>query len=80
MSELKRYQAYIGGQFVDAEGGAVFESEDPFSGEAWALVPRCTPADVDRAVEAAHKAFSSGPWPALTATAARRSCCSALPI
>ncbi len=69
MSELKRYQAYINGQFVDAAGGAVFESEDPFSGDVWALVPRCGPTDVDRAVEAAHKAFSTGPWPALTATA-----------
>ena len=64
-----RYQAFIGGAFVDAEKGAVFESEDPFSGEIWALIPRCTAADVDRAVEAAHKAFMTGPWPAMTASA-----------
>jgi aldehyde dehydrogenase (NAD+) len=72
MSEPKRYQVYIGGRFSDAESGAVFESEDPFSGEAWALVPRCGPADVERAVEAAHKAFASGPWPAMTASARGR--------
>ena len=64
-----RYRAFIGGQFVDAEKGEVFESEDPFSGEKWALVPRCRAADADRAVEAAHKAFTGGPWPALTASA-----------
>jgi (Z)-2-((N-methylformamido)methylene)-5-hydroxybutyrolactone dehydrogenase len=64
-----RYQAFIGGAFVDAANGAVFESEDPFSGESWALVPRCTAADVERAVEAAHKAFTTGPWANLTASA-----------
>jgi aldehyde dehydrogenase (NAD+) len=69
MSQAKRYQAYINGSFTDAESGATFESDDPFSGEVWALVPRCGAADVDRAVEAAHKAFVSGPWPAMTASA-----------
>jgi aldehyde dehydrogenase (NAD+) len=64
-----RYQAYIGGRFVDAEKSEVFESEDPFSGEKWALIARCTARDVDRAAEAAHKAFVSGPWPAMTASA-----------
>ena len=69
MNEAVRYRAYIGGQFVDAENGAVFESEDPFSGDMWALIPRCTAADVNRAVEAADKAFANGPWPQMTATA-----------
>src|SRR5262249_1008024 len=35
----------------------------------WAQIPRCTAADVNRAVEAADRAFNTGPWPALTATA-----------
>jgi acyl-CoA reductase-like NAD-dependent aldehyde dehydrogenase len=69
MNEAVRYRAYIGGQFVDAENGAVFESEDPFSGDMWALIPRCSAADVNRAVEAADKAFANGPWPQMTATA-----------
>jgi aldehyde dehydrogenase (NAD+) len=69
MTDLEHYQAYIDGQFVDAESGAVFGSEDPFSGEVWALVPRCDANDVNRAVEAAYKAFTAGPWPALTPTA-----------
>ncbi len=69
MSAPIRYQAFIGGEFVDAADGRVFESEDPFSGDNWALIPRCSAADVDRAVEAAHTAFISGAWPALTASA-----------
>jgi aldehyde dehydrogenase (NAD+) len=68
-TSTSRYQAFIGGQWVDAAGGAVFDGEDPFSGQTWAQVPRCTAADVDRAVEAAHKAFVSGPWPSMTASA-----------
>jgi len=68
-AEPKRYQAFINGQFVDALSGAVFESEDPFSGEVWALIPRCDARDVERAVEAAYRAFATGPWPALTPTA-----------
>ena len=31
------YKAFIGGEWVDAQGGATFESEDPFSGDIWAL-------------------------------------------
>ena len=64
-----RYQAFIGGEFVDSVDYGVFESEDPFSGETWALVPRCTAADVDRAVEAAYRAFTGGPWAGMTASA-----------
>ena len=64
-----RYQAFIGGEFVDSVDYGVFESEDPFSGETWALVPRCTAADVDRAVEAAYRAFTSGPWAGMTPSA-----------
>jgi aldehyde dehydrogenase (NAD+) len=64
-----KYQAFVGGDWVDAASGATFESEDPFSGDVWAVLPRCGAADVDRAVEAADKAFFSGAWPALTASA-----------
>lgn len=64
-----KYQTFIGGRWVDAANGAVFESEDPFSGDKWALIPRCGATDADRAVEAAHAAFVSGAWPALTASA-----------
>ena len=59
----------IGGQWVDATSGEVFETENPFLGKAWALVPRASAADVDRAVAAARSAFKSASWSELSATA-----------
>lgn len=64
-----RYQIFFGGAWVDAAGGETFESEDPFSGDIWAPVPGCCKLNVDRAVEAAHQAFVSGSWSAMTPTA-----------
>lgn len=63
------FQLYVDGAFCDAEAGATFDSLNPATGAAWAVMPRASAADTDRAVEAAHRAFSSGPWPAMTATA-----------
>jgi acyl-CoA reductase-like NAD-dependent aldehyde dehydrogenase len=65
---LARYQMFIGGQWVEASSRDHFESDDPFRAEPWALIPRGTAEDVDRAVGAAHRAFTSGEWPALTAS------------
>jgi acyl-CoA reductase-like NAD-dependent aldehyde dehydrogenase len=65
---LAKYQMYIGGQWVDASSRDHFESDDPFQAAPWALIPRGTADDVDRAVRAAHRAFTSGEWPALTAS------------
>jgi aldehyde dehydrogenase (NAD+) len=59
---------YIDGRFVDAASGDSFESDDPFLGRPWAHIPRGAAADVDRAVAAAHRAFTSGDWPRLTAS------------
>ncbi len=59
---------YIGGEWVEAGGGEWFESLNPYTGQPWALVAKGGADDVDRAVEAAHQAFTSGDWPQLTAT------------
>ena len=69
MSELKRYQMYIDGEWTDAENGATFTSVNPATGEIWAEVPEASEHDVNRAVEAAHRAFTEGPWSKLTPTA-----------
>ncbi|MEM7430009.1 MAG: aldehyde dehydrogenase family protein, partial [Pseudomonadota bacterium] len=53
---------YIDGAFCDAEGGATFDSIDPATGEIWAKFPAASAADVDRAVEAAQRAFESPEW------------------
>jgi aldehyde dehydrogenase (NAD+) len=65
---LTKYQTIIDGRWVDSASGQFFETDNPFTGKPWALIPRCTADDVDRAVKAAHKAFTSGDWPKLTAS------------
>ena len=63
-----RYRMYVGGAFVDSREPGWIDSQDPVSGEVWARIPRGSAADADRAVEAAHRAFTSGPWPTLSPT------------
>ncbi len=63
---MRRFQQLIDGQFED--GAASFESINPATGKAWALMPRAGAADVDRAVSAAHRALSDKAWCGLTAT------------
>jgi aldehyde dehydrogenase (NAD+) len=59
---------FIGGEWVDAISREHFESDNPYTGKPWALIPRGGSADADRAVQAARKAFTSGEWPKLNAT------------
>ena len=68
-AELKKYQTYINGTWVDAASGKTFPTFDPYTGEPWALIPECDKADVDIAVEAAAQAFEAGPWSSLSQTA-----------
>ncbi len=63
---MKKFQLYIGGKFEDGEGQ--FESLNPATGKPWASMPDASPADVDRAVLAAHRAFNDKAWRGLTAT------------
>jgi len=68
-AKLTEYQTYIDGTWVDAASGKTLQSIDPYTGEPWAVIPECDRTDVDRAVEAASRAFESGPWPQMTPTA-----------
>jgi aldehyde dehydrogenase (NAD+) len=63
---LARYRMFIGGEWVEPASGEYFESDNPYTGRPWALIPRGNAADADRAVRAAHRAFTSGEWPRLT--------------
>lgn len=65
---MHRYQLHIDGAAVDPASGDWFESDDPYTAQPWALIPRGNAADVDRAVQAAHRAFTTGPWSTMTAT------------
>ena len=63
---MDRFQLYIDGAFED--GAARFPSIDPATGAAWADMPEARADEVDRAVKAAHRASTCGPWPKMTAS------------
>jgi acyl-CoA reductase-like NAD-dependent aldehyde dehydrogenase len=60
--QLKRYQMWINGQWVDAVSGGAFPTVSPFTGEPWAEIPDGQAEDVDRAVRAARMAFQNPGW------------------
>ena len=66
MSKLKEYKMYINGSWVDAEGKKTFKSLNPENNEPWVIVPEASAKDVNKAVDAAQKAFE-GEWPKLMA-------------
>ncbi len=53
---MVKHKLHIGGEWVDSDGGKLWPVRSPATGEVLAEVPLGTPADVDRAVEAAHTA------------------------
>jgi (Z)-2-((N-methylformamido)methylene)-5-hydroxybutyrolactone dehydrogenase len=66
--ELKRYQLRIGGRDVNPSGALWFETQNPYTGESWAEIPRCDSTDVDLAVRTAHAALTEGPWAEMSPT------------
>ena len=62
MTDIKTYQHFINGEYVDPIDGEWIDSDDPYKGEVWARIPRGTAADVDAAVAAANAAMYDGPW------------------
>ena len=57
------YGHIIDGQEVPSLDGATMADVDPFTREPWATIALGGAADADRAVAAARKAFTEGPWP-----------------
>jgi 1-pyrroline dehydrogenase len=57
MSVSTGYRNLVGGEWVDAVDGGTMEVVNPATGETIAEVPRGSAADVDRAVEAAGRAW-----------------------
>jgi betaine-aldehyde dehydrogenase/aminobutyraldehyde dehydrogenase len=58
---VKRYSNFIGGDTADSSTGETDQIVNPATGEAIAEVPRSGPEDIDRAVDAAERAFL-GDW------------------
>ncbi|HEV8124819.1 MAG TPA: aldehyde dehydrogenase family protein [Gemmatimonadales bacterium] len=65
-STVKQFKMYINGKFVDAKDGKTMPVFDPATEEPIATVPAGSAADIDRAAQAAKKAFYGG-WKATTA-------------
>ncbi|WP_374636921.1 aldehyde dehydrogenase [Paracoccus sp. (in: a-proteobacteria)] len=63
---MQRFQQYIDGAFSD--GAAQFESLDPATGQPWALMPEARRDDVNRAVDAAGRAFDAPEWSGMSAS------------
>ena len=65
---LQDFLNLVDGKRTAARSGAWLDSYDPYRGVPWARIPRGAQADVDDAVAAAHRAFTTGPWRAMTPT------------
>ncbi len=50
MSNIQKFQMYIGGEWCDPASGEWFESYNPYTGQVWAEIPRGSAADAERAV------------------------------
>jgi len=64
---VRSYQMYINGEWVDSASGKTFPVYDPSTEEVIAEVPDANAKDVDRAVKAAREAFDTGGWRGTTA-------------
>jgi aldehyde dehydrogenase (NAD+) len=53
----------VDGKWVDSASGKTFETLDPTNGEVICRVAEGDKADIDLAVQAARRAFETGPWP-----------------
>ncbi len=63
--ELFKQQAYINGEWVDANDGATLDVTNPATGKVIGTVPKMGEAETNAAIKAANEAF--GPWKSRTA-------------
>ncbi|PYU30967.1 MAG: betaine-aldehyde dehydrogenase [Acidobacteria bacterium] len=66
--QVKPGKLFIGGKWVDAASGKTFPTINPATGETITAIAEGDERDAAAAVEAARKAFESGPWPEMSAS------------
>ncbi len=66
--KFPHFKLYIDGEFCEASDGGTLESINPATSLPWASSACATEADVERAVQAAHRALHEGPWAQMSAT------------
>ncbi|RKQ35814.1 aldehyde dehydrogenase family protein [Oceanobacillus halophilus] len=59
---MQQIKMYIDGEWVEASGGTVLDVKNPSNGEVIASIPAGKAEDVDRAVQAAKRAFQDESW------------------
>ena len=64
----RKHKMLIGGKWVEAASGKTFPTYNPATGDILSQVAEGDREDINRAVQAARKAFDSGPWPRLSAS------------
>jgi len=64
-AQLFRQQAFVNGEWLDADNGQTIQVTNPATGEVLGTVPKMGAAETRRAIEAADKALPA--WRALTA-------------
>ena len=57
---------FIGGEWVAPSSEAMFDIIDSGTEQVYFQVPEAQAADMDRAIDAAHRAFHEGPWPSMS--------------
>ncbi|MFM6941246.1 MAG: aldehyde dehydrogenase [Candidatus Planktophila sp.] len=62
-----RYDHWIGGEYVKPQSGQYFENVTPVTGKVFCEIARGNAADIDKALDAAHKAAAA--WGKTSATA-----------
>jgi len=66
--KIRQTKLLIDGKWVNAASGKTFETINPSTGEVLAHVAEADKADVDKAVDAARRAFEGGAWAQTTAS------------
>ncbi len=56
------YRLYIDGRWSEAAGGETYDVVNPATEQVIARAPNGSTADLQRAIEAARRAFDEGPW------------------
>ena len=65
-AEVRNVQLLIGGNLVDSAVGETFDTINPATNQSIGKIAKASKEDVDRAVNAARKAFDEGPWPKMS--------------
>jgi len=63
---VREYLLYSNGEFAESVTKQTFDSINPSNQEIVARVARAGPADAQKAIAAARKAFDQGPWPKMS--------------